>query len=112
MKITKAVPILKSPTCARISCLNHLQQVPQLAAPALFQPDLVQEAVEPYLSSCLLFWLQLRCRMPTLTPTVPGYPCAGEEERKEKPPKAGCSPNVVAGALVDMGLAVDLAVLH
>lgn len=50
--------------------------------------------------------------MPTLTPTVPGYPCAGEKERKEKPPKAGCSPNVVAGALVDMGLAVDLAVLH
>lgn len=85
MKIMNSVPILKSTTCAQISCLGNLQQVPQLAAPALSQPNLVQQAAEPYLSSCLRFWLQLRCRMPRLTPTVLGYPCAGEEERQEKP---------------------------
>lgn len=92
MKIMKAVPILKSTTCAQISCLNPLQQVPQLAAPALSQPVLVQQAVEPYLSSCLLFYLQLRCRIPRLTPTVLGYPCAGEEERQEKPPTTRAVP--------------------
>lgn len=47
-KIMKSVPVVKSTTCAQFSCSKHLQQVPQLAAPALSQPGLVQQALAPY----------------------------------------------------------------
>lgn len=79
MKIIKSVPVVKSTTCAQFSCSKHLQQVPQLAAPALSSQAWSSRRLLLTPPPALLCWLQLRCRTPGLMPAVPGSPCAGEE---------------------------------